>query len=732
MAEAPWIASEAYEGEASTASASLAALEEVRSRLVDTGLLVVLIFGTPAFGLVVLRASRLGWSSLDWLYATAIAWGSLAALLRSRLSLAGRTIALIGTIWIGGAAATVSFGPAGLGLVILVTAVVVAALVAGPRVGLGVLIASAGLLAIAAWWAPLGVDTAGRLSAYLEHPVMAIVRTTLFVFLAGCLLLLARRNSQLLMAAIDRGQQQRNRLGRALAQVESEVEERRRAERALRWTQFSLDQARTPILWLRPDSSISYANAAAARLLDCSLDTTLSRTLVELDAERDAASWEALLETLRREGELRLETSLLRPGGGRVPVELTINYGVFEENELLFAIVRDLTEMRRMEREQRRLQRRLEQSKKMEAVGSLAGGIAHDFNNLLQAIRGNAELLTVVNEARRTAPEVTEILEATDRAAELVRQLLTFSRQMPVRRAIVDLGGVIDDTTTMLARLIGEDIELVIEPADRPLTVLADRHQLEQILVNLVLNARDAMPDGGRLTIRTSLAGDDIRLEVVDTGEGIPPEIVDRIFEPFFTTKETEGTGLGLAIVYGLVEDLDGAIEVDSRPGEGTSVIVTMPRTEGREAEPDAVAEERVGYGSETVLLVEDDGAVRRVIARALEERGFRVLEAGDAIEAEAALAAHGSEISGLVLDVVLPGRSGLEIYRDAQARRPGIPVLFSSGYGAERVDEALLARREVDRIQKPYSGDELARALRSVLDAAGSAAAAGGTVVPR
>lgn len=389
--------------------------------------------------------------------------------------------------------------------------------------------------------------------------------------------------------------------------------------------------------------------------------------------------------------------------------------------------VRDLTAQRRLEEE-------LHQSRKMDAIGRLAGGVAHDFNNVLTAITCYSEiLLSAFEEADDRRTDVLEIKKAARRAASLTGQLLAFSRRQVLQPRTLDLNFVVDDMQRMLARMIGEDVHLTITHDAGPQTVRADPGQLGQVIMNLVVNARDAMPSGGALTIEAGSAtlgeplahahgvvppGEYATLRVVDSGHGMSEGVLTHLYEPFFTTKEHgRGTGLGLSTVYGIVSQSAGHITVSSTEGAGSTFTVYLPRIQESDTIADAAASPAVASsGHETILFVEDDPSVRALVVRVLEAHGYHVLAAADAKEALAAAAAYSGEVHLLVTDVVMPGWNGRELADRLSQTRPAVHVLYLSGYA----DDALLRRGVTARhtwlLQKPFDTATLLGKIQEAL----------------
>lgn len=393
----------------------------------------------------------------------------------------------------------------------------------------------------------------------------------------------------------------------------------------------------------------------------------------------------------------------------------------------------DITESKRSEKERAQLGEQLRQAQKMEAVGQLAGGVAHDFNNILQAMHGYAQLL--IDQLPRQSEEhefARELLQGTVRAAALTRQLLAFSRRQHLDEKKLFLNEIIENLLKLIVRTIGENIELTFRPTATDPEIFADQGQIEQVLMNLCVNARDAMPDGGRLLIETDRVSIDEEfcishpwaepgnyaiMEVSDTGCGMDEVTKLRIFEPFFTTKETgKGTGLGLATVFGVVTQHKGMIHVYSEEGHGATFKVYLPILEkevGRERE----MEVPLRRGSETILLAEDEDAVRRLIKRLLNQAGYRVFMAENGIKAIELLERHHREIDLVLLDVVMPKKSGRDVADRFRALRRDGKVLFMSGYSIGVIDDSFLERNGMAFIQKPFSTPHLLDKIRELLD---------------
>ncbi len=465
-------------------------------------------------------------------------------------------------------------------------------------------------------------------------------------------------------------------------------------------------------------------NPAACELFGLTRDQMLYRKLVEFAGPRPGfeQAWSKLREQQHQRGEFRI----IRPDSTARDVEYSATADLLPGRHLL--ILRDVSE-------RKRLGEQLRQAQKMEALGRLAGGIAHDFNNLLTAIISYSELLLeTLGEVEPARRHAEEILRAADRAAALTRQLLAYSRQQVLAPQVLNLNTVVSGLERLLRRLIGEDIELSTALAAGLRRVKIDPGQIEQVLMNLAVNARDAMPTGGKLSISTANVeldeayawnhvdvqpGAYVRLSVSDTGTGMSEEVRARVFEPFFTTKDVgRGTGLGLATVHGIIKQSEGHIEVESAPGQGTAFHVYIPQViEPARPTMHAMPRPELLRGTETVLLVEDDDVVRGLMRTVLERHGYTVLEASQGIEALQLSSQHQGPLHMLLTDVVMPHMNGRQLYSQLAAHRPGLKVLYMSGYTGGAIAHLGELEPEAAFLQKPFPAEALARKLREVLE---------------
>lgn len=513
------------------------------------------------------------------------------------------------------------------------------------------------------------------------------------------------------------------------------ITERKSIEERLRRSEVEhrslVEHAPLGIFRSTPTGRFLAVNSALVTLLGYASAEEVLRLDIARDVYMDPGDRARVVERVaQRRGETTAETHWRRKDGTRISVRLHVHpvYALTGGLEYFDALVEDVTE-------QRLLAQQFQQAQKMEAVGRLAGGVAHDFNNLLTAIIGYNELLLdalAPDDPRRL--DAKEIGAAAQRATGLTRQLLAFSRKQLFETRILDLNEVVRPLEKMLQRLIGEDVTLTLRISERPPVVRADPGQLEQVLMNLAVNARDAMATGGALVIETGIVdlsetdarahaglapGPYARLAVRDTGAGMTPEVLAHLFEPFFTTKEPgKGTGLGLSTVYGIIKQSGGVIWADSEPGHGTTFTVLLPSLDALvEASPPKTATQAGAGGHETVLVVEDEVHVRDVLSRVLSQKGYRVLLATDGQVALAMAAAYVPAIDLLVTDLVLPGMTGRDLATALTTQRLGLRVLFMSGYTDDAVIRHGLLETGLHYLQKPFTPDALARRVREVLN---------------
>ena len=509
--------------------------------------------------------------------------------------------------------------------------------------------------------------------------------------------------------------------------------ERRRSEEALRKSEavFRLLFSRNPLpTWVMDDDTLQFiqVNDAAVRQYGFTLEEFCRMSMFDLRPEEQQAPPEAPARNDAASGPFEGLCKHRKKDGKVFEVEMISHQFEYSGRRVRLVVAQDISERHLLEQQ-------LRQAQKMEAVGRLAGGVAHDFNNLLMVIKGHTELLmNALPPADRMSRKVSQIDRAADRATALTKQLLAFSRMQVLQPRVMNLNGVVEDMGKLLPRLIGEDVELRIRTAPDLGTIRADASQMEQIIMNLAVNSRDAMPTGGRLIIETSNADLDrtynsthpivkpgryVLLAVSDTGMGMDAETQTHIFEPFFTTKEAgKGTGLGLATVYGVVKQSGGFIWVYSEVGKGTSFKIYLPRVEQPEDKgsiPLAFAE--APRGTETILLAEDEQDVREVAREFLESGGYTVIEAVNGAEALRLATEHMATIDLLVTDMVMPGMTGRELAGRLQQQHSGIGAVYMSGYSEQTAAETAQADANMRLLTKPFSRGSILRAVRDALN---------------
>jgi PAS domain S-box-containing protein len=514
--------------------------------------------------------------------------------------------------------------------------------------------------------------------------------------------------------------------------VAVDITERKRAETERKRLTAAIEQTNEIVFVTDSEGTIQYVNPAFEAVTGYTREEAVGRTPRMLKSgKQDAAFYRELWETIssgktwsgrivnkRKDGKLYTEEATISPvrgASGKI-----VNY---------VAVKRDITE-------NLRLSAQILQTQRIESLGTLAGGIAHDFNNILTAIIGYGEMLKLrIAHDPKAASDLNEILRNAERASVLTRQILTFARRQIIEIGNLDLNRVVTDLERLLRKVMREDIEIRIHLADGVPTIRADQGQVEQVLMNLSLNARDAMPGVGQLVVETEEAWLDEEhvkqypymkpgryavLSVNDTGIGMDEETKERIFEPFFTTKGPDkGTGLGLAVVYGIVKQHNGFIHVYSEPGKGTTFRVYFPAVDLPPDSKTAAARGVIRGGSETILVVEDDESVRHLTEKTLSSYGYKILIAFDGEEAVEVFRRRGKEIAMVMLDVVMPKKGGKQAYDEMRTMTPGLKALFVSGYSADAIHDAFVLQAGIPFLQKPFSPGALARKVREILDGA-------------
>ena len=518
-----------------------------------------------------------------------------------------------------------------------------------------------------------------------------------------------------------------------------DITERKRADEAARESETRVraivDNITDCVITIKENGRIQSFNAAAEHAFGYTADEVLGQNVRLLMAEPERKRHEGYIANYLRTGKGKIlgvgprEVTGKRKDGSTVPLEITVSEMVLGAKRMFIGALRDITERKLTEQQ-------LQQALKMEAVGQLTGGVAHDFNNLLTVILGSLQLLErCVEGDEQLQKQVRAASDAALRGAELTKRLLAFSRRQVLEPEVADLNKLVTGMDDLLRRTLGEAIGIRIALAGDLWWTRVDAGQLEVALLNLVLNARDAMPKGGKLTIETAnarlddeytarypyvTAGPYVMLAVTDSGTGMSAEVIERVFEPFFTTKETgKGTGLGLSIVYGFVKQSSGHVQIYSEKGHGTRVKVYLPKAEPRDkaAREEAAREAAALTGSETILVVEDEAGVREIAVSLLQHRGYRVLEAEDGPAALSMLDDH-PDIDLLLTDVVMPGgMDGSALAREALKRHPKLKILYTSGYAENAVGHGGMLDEGVELISKPYQNAKLVRKVRDVLD---------------
>ncbi len=528
-------------------------------------------------------------------------------------------------------------------------------------------------------------------------------------------------------------------LAQANEALKREVEDRRRAEEALKESEGKyralVETTDTGFVIIDGEGRVLDANDEYIRLTGHdSLTEILGRRVIEWTAPHDLEENRRAVKNCFEKGFVRnLEIDYVDKEGNFTPLEIFATVIQTDTGTKIVTLCRDISERARAAEEKARLEEQLRHAQKMEAIGILAGGVAHDFNNLLTVIFGFANLIQMsVVKGDRLWPYAEQIVKSSNKAADLTRSLLAFSRKQRINLEPRNVNEVVTSTVKLLRRLLPEDIEVTVILTDRDVVAEVDVTQIDQILMNLATNARDAMPSGGPLTIGTAAVtldetfknehgfgrpGRYVQLSVSDTGAGMDQETMRHIFEPFFTTKEVgKGTGLGLASVYGIVKQHGGYISVSSKPLVGTTFNIYLPQADLARLERPVPADETTG-GSETVLVVEDDQDVREMITKILRSQGYATIEATNGVEAVNIYKENRGAIDVIILDVVLPAKNGKEVFNEIVAIDSRVRAIFVSGYTGDIVLDKGIQSDNVDFLQKPLSVSALLAKLREVLD---------------
>ncbi len=522
--------------------------------------------------------------------------------------------------------------------------------------------------------------------------------------------------------------------------LRNEISDRRRIEIKLRETQNTFkvlfNEAPDPIFIINMEDKILDANIAACQMLGYTPDEYKQMSVHELQAPEVRTTQSGIIKKELLKGEL-FEGMDIHKDGTRIPVEINNHRTIINGNEVVLSVVRDITKRKEIEETFKKMEDQLNQAQKMESVGRLAGGVAHDFNNMLGVILGHTELaLLQADESHELHDDLKEIQNAAKRSADTTKQLLAFARKEIISPKQIDMNDTVESMLNMLRRLIGEDIDLVWKPAAHLWSVKMDPTQIDQILANLCVNARDAISGVGKLTIETEkksfdeeycrehpgfIPGDFVLLAVSDNGCGMDKDTLDNLFEPFFTTKEVgKGTGLGLATVYGIVKQNNGFINIYSEPGQGSTFKIYLPRLVADKDINKAVPEKKAAAGgTETILLVEDEPTILKMTRMMLERKGYSVLSAATPVEAIEKATNHSGSIDLLMTDVVMPEMNGRDLAGKITAIYPDIRLLFMSGYTANVIAHQGVLDDGVAFIQKPFSMADMTRKVRELLDMA-------------
>ncbi|MBW1781583.1 MAG: PAS domain S-box protein [Deltaproteobacteria bacterium] len=516
--------------------------------------------------------------------------------------------------------------------------------------------------------------------------------------------------------------------------IVEDITDRKKAEEKYQITRFSIEQASIGYLMATVDAKILDVNEYVCKYLGYTHKELCSMTVLDINPSISPERWMKLWEVVKDQGINTIETNHRRKDGTSVPIAVTANHFEFQGNQYVISFYQDITELKKAQKDKEDLQKRLVMAQKVEAIGRLAGGVAHDLNNMLTPIMGYSEvLLGEFSPKDKRSEYVKQILTASDNARDLVHKLLAFGRKQTLEYTQVNLNEAIKRFEKLLRRTIREDIDLQIHTSPNVENIKADIGQIEQIIMNLCINAQDAMPDGGKLIVETNMVkldadysnrhfskrtGKYVMLAVSDTGCGIDESLQQQIFEPFFTTKGELGTGLGLATVYGIVKQHDGDIWVYSEPGNGTTFKIYLPVDEEQyvQTKTDTVQVDKL-TGSETIMIVEDNETVRNLTGTMLSKQGYTIFSASNGAEALEIVDSQKCSVDLLLTDVVMPDMNGKELYSKFSKKCPGVKVLYMSGYTNNVIAHRGILDEGIHFIQKPFSIQGLSKKVREAME---------------
>ncbi len=716
-------------------------VEEVRTKILNRLLYIFLLIGLPAACMGVIQSYMQGRWIFSLIYASIYIAFLMGTFASRRLHFKIRALILVAPLFLFAFAILLRIGMSGVGLQLMLGACFIAALLYGMRAGLLVMLTSLACIIYVAFGMTIGFIEIYPDQMLTSRSSLAWI-TGLFVFfiMVSITIIAPELLRQRVEESMDLLQVQKNNVEAVNNQLQQEIQAHRKAETALKESEEKFrilaDSSPTAIIVYQNDKFL-YANSASTKIMGYTEEELQTMNFWAFIHPDDKQMVQERGQK-RQIGEAitpRYEFRIITKDGNVKWLDLSGATIIINGSPAGITSIMDITDRKLAEEEREQLQSQLTQAQKMESVGRLAGGVAHDFNNMLGVILGRTEIAIMKSDPKQPLyKDLQEIRKAADRSADLTRQLLAFARKQTIAPIVLDLNEVIEGMLKMLRRLIGEDIDLVWLPEASPSSVKIDPSQIDQILANLCVNARDAIAGVGKVTIETGntsfdeayctdhvgfFPGDFVLLAVSDNGSGMDKGVLDKLFEPFFTTKGIgQGTGLGLATVYGIVKQNNGFINVYSEPGQGTTFRLYLPRHLGK---ADQISKDELTAtelrGNETILLTEDEPSILEMTAIMLEGMGYTVLKAGTPREAIRMAEEHIGDIHLLITDVVMPGMNGRDLGSNILSRYPYIKHLFMSGYTANVIAHQGVLDKGVHFIQKPFSVSSLAAKVRDALE---------------